>query len=85
MKEVLRTCHVCRTKQNKLNMNRIVKQNDDFVVDNNKLLSGRAIYICKNNECLNIMLKKRTLNRMYRTNINEECYIKLIEELSNCK
>lgn len=84
MKEVLRTCCVCRTKQDKLNMNRVVKTEEGFVVDNKKNQNGRAIYICKKQECIDLILKKRVLNRIYRTNINDESYIKLIEELGNC-
>ena len=86
MKEVLRTCCVCRTKQDKYNMIRIVNCQDNFIVDNKKQFTGKATYVCKTETCQNMLLKKKALNRVFKCNISEEKYIKLNEELkiANC-
>ena len=81
MKTVLRMCCVCRTKQNKNEMSRLVNIDDDIVVDNKKECNGKATYVCKNNQCLENLVKKRVLNKVFRKNLKNEVYEKIKEEL----
>ena len=81
MKIVLRMCCVCRKKQNKNDMVRLVNTNEDIVVDNKKNFNGKATYVCKTSECLDVLVKKRILNKVFRKNIKNEIYDKLKEEL----
>lgn len=81
MKIVLRMCCVCRKKQNKNDMVRLVNTNEDIVVDNKKKFNGKATYVCKTSECIDILVKKKILNKVFRKNIKNEIYDKLKEEL----
>lgn len=85
MKEVLRTCCVCRKKQNKFHMNRISNQGENVFLDNKKEHGGKATYICKNNDCLNTLVSKKVLNRVFKHNFNIDVYKKLSEELIDTK
>lgn len=79
---VTRMCHVCRQKMNQNDLIRITKTENGFVVDNNKKVSGRAFYVCKNNDCILNLKTKRVLNRIYKTNFNDSVYDKIIEDIS---
>ena len=86
MKEVLRTCCVCKTKQDKHNMTRIVNNNNNYIIDDKKQSNGKATYVCKNKQCIDTLEKKKSLNRAFKTNVSEEIYKKIVEELkvANC-
>lgn len=81
MKDVVRMCCVCRKKQVKSLMIRIVKQNNSLEIDNNKHLTGKACYVCKDKNCVDIMINKKVLNRTFKQNYSCEIYDKLREEL----
>jgi len=85
MSEVLRTCCVCRTKQDKHNMIRVSYYNNILHIDNEKNNKGKGCYICNNEECVKNLVAKKVLNRVYRCNIEQKQYTKLCEELKNCK
>ena len=85
MKDVQRICCVCRTKKSKKELTRIVKNNETFTIDNNKKLSGKATYVCNNQECKTQLIKKKYLNRTFKTNVNDEIYANLLQEFTNCK
>lgn len=82
MKEVLRMCCVCREKQNKYDMTRIVYKDGVLMIDNNKQSGGKATYVCKKDECKENLIKKKTLNRIYKCSITQESYNKISEELN---
>jgi len=59
-----RTCIICRTKNDKGDLIRLVSDKDGNVIyDKNQKINTRAIYFCKNKECLkkceNILLKNK--------------------------
>lgn len=64
----IRTCIGCRKKDNKHNLIRIVKKNKELVIDVNQKAQSRGAYICKKEECLNRVLRNKSL----KLNINEE-------------
>ncbi len=63
-----RTCIGCRKKDNKHNLVRIVVKNNNATIDLNQKVQSRGTYICKNEECLNKVLKNTSL----KLNIDEE-------------
>lgn len=80
--EKLRMCIVCRTMQDKRNLTRIVKDKEgNIFVDETGKKNGRGAYVCKNEECLNKLLKQKSLNKAFKTNVNDEIYQKLKEEI----
>ena len=81
MKHVQRICQVCRNKFAKNDLNRIVFCDGKLEIDNHKKKCGRALYICNNDSCLNLISKKKIFNRIYKVNFEIEEYNKLLEEI----
>ncbi len=80
--EKLRMCIACRTMQDKRNLTRIVKDKEgNIFIDETGKKNGRGAYVCKNEECLNKLLKQKSLNKAFKTNVNDEIYQKLKEEI----
>lgn len=80
-KDVQRMCFVCRTKKTKSELIRIVNQNGELKIDNAKILQGKGAYICNDAKCIEDMMKKHSLNRLYKCNIDEKIYQKLNEDI----
>lgn len=73
-----RTCMGCNEKKNKSELIRIVKNKDnDIIVDETGKAEGRGAYICKNEKCLNNVIKSKRLEKVLECKINEEIYNKL--------
>lgn len=84
MKEIERTCIVCRKKDKQENLDRIVlNKNGELLADSSKKLDGRGAYVCKTNECRDKLLKTRALNRAFKQNFSEEKYQQIINILKN--
>lgn len=83
-KTPLRMCISCRQMKDKNDMRRVIKLKDDSFTLNPKA-SGRGAYVCNNDECMNLCLKKRMLNRAFKMNISDEVYSKLLEEYNGSK
>lgn len=69
-----RTCIACKLKFQQNKMLRIAKSNNGVEIDFNKKLQGRGAYICKNNECIANVVKKKLLNRAFKTNLENTIY-----------
>lgn len=69
-----RRCIVCRQNKLQSEMVRVAKLNDEYVLDIANKLGGRGAYICKNKQCLQQAIKKRALNRAFKTNVDEQIY-----------
>ena len=68
-------CSVCREKRDKSELIRIVRTvNGEFAIDLNGKTQGRGAYICKSRECIEKCIKKRALNKSFKTNIPNELY-----------
>ena len=80
-----RICQICRNKYYKFELNRFVFNNNNIYLDNNKRLSGKGCYVCKNKSCINSILTRKVFNRAFKTSINEENYAKLLKEINSCK
>ena len=77
-REPLRRCFSCSTQRNKKELLKIVRNldgNPEIDLDYNKC--GRGAYICKNEECLNKMIKQKKLSKSFKQEINTEIYEKL--------
>ncbi|WP_055667816.1 RNase P modulator RnpM [Desnuesiella massiliensis] len=80
----MRMCNGCMEMKPKKELIRIVKSPEGIVsVDLVGKKPGRGAYICKNKECLEKAYKSKRLNKNLETNINEEIYIQLREEIIN--
>lgn len=74
-KECLRMCAICRNMKPKSELLRVVKNKENNVfVDCTGKLNGRGAYICKHEECVKLLMKNKTLNKIFRTNVGDEIY-----------
>ncbi|MBR5227365.1 MAG: YlxR family protein [Clostridia bacterium] len=80
MKEI-RTCIACRQKKNKRELLRIVADNDKAIVDNTYKYNSRAMYICKDIDCINKIKKIKDVGKILKINVTKEEFNKLIFEL----
>lgn len=82
-KVTLRMCMACREKKQKKQLVRVVKQKDGVIfIDKTGKADGRGAYVCNNLECLNLLKKKRGLERSFRCKIDSLIYDDLENELS---
>ena len=80
MEDRQRMCIVCREMHDKKTLLRVVKSKEgELSIDLTGKKNGRGAYICKSDECLKKLLKQKTLNKAFKTNIDESFY-KAIEE-----
>ncbi len=52
-----RKCVICRKKSEKSVLLRMVRVNNDFIIDAKQRLNARGYYICDDNMCLGLMDK----------------------------
>lgn len=79
-----RKCVCCNEIKNKNELIRIAMlSSSKCVIDQNKAHKGRGAYICNNEKCFEILIKKNALSRAFRTKIAQIAYENLREELSN--
>lgn len=79
--EKLRMCVVCRNMQDKHDLIRIVKDKEGKIfVDTTGKKNGRGAYVCKNPDCIEKLIKQKTLNKTFKTNIDDNIYEALKEE-----
>ena len=70
-----RTCMACNEQKEKKELLRIVKSKDGVIeVDLTGKKNGRGAYICKNEECLNKIIKTKKLERIFEKEINSSIY-----------
>lgn len=79
-----RMCTGCMEMKPKKELIRVVKSKDETVsIDLTGKKPGRGAYICKDIECFEKAFKAKRLQRNLETNISDEIYEKLKEEISN--
>jgi len=78
-----RTCIACRNKNNQNNMIRVSKFNDVISLEKKHSAFGRGAYICNNKNCIDLVIKKKLLNRAFRSNLDLEIYNQLGEYEQN--
>ena len=77
MQKPQRMCASCKKRFEKDDLIRISKFEDRAVVDQNKEQKSRAIYVCKNIKCIDILKKSKTIERVLKVNSNDEFFEKL--------
>lgn len=78
----LRMCMACRENKQKEKLIRVVKQKDGSIfIDKTGKADGRGAYVCNNLECLNLLKKKRGLERSFRCKVDGLIYDDLKKEM----
>ena len=78
-----RRCVACRQSKQQNEMLRIARVNDKYSIDEKNALGGRGAYICKDKKCMDLTIKKRLLNRAFKTNLDVSIYEALGEYEQN--
>ena len=74
-KKPARTCMACNEQKEKQELLRIVKSKERIIeIDLTGKKSGRGAYICKNEECLDKVIKSKRLERVFEKEISQELY-----------
>lgn len=70
-----RTCIACNQQKEKNALLRIVKSKDGIIeVDETGKKNGRGAYICKDENCLNKIIKTKRLERTFECEISNDLY-----------
>lgn len=78
----MRQCVGCREMKAKNQLIRVVKSPEgEISLDFKGKKNGRGAYICPCRACLNRAQKSRALERAFKTQIPQEIYDRLIEEM----
>ena len=77
-----RQCMGCRERKPKNDMIRIVRGTDGVVrLDFGGKMNGRGAYICPKMDCLKRAIKAKSLERSLETEIPDEIYARLEQEM----
>ena len=78
----LRQCVGCREMKPKTALVRVIKTpEDEIFLDKTGRKNGRGAYICLNQTCLEKAKKSKALERSLKTDIPEEIYQTIAEEM----
>lgn len=80
-KTIFRICALTRELKDRSTMFRIVKINEDVVIDLNQNLQGRGCYLTKSKEVISLAKKKYILSKSLRCKVDLSLYDKLLELL----
>lgn len=78
-----RRCIACKASKQKQDLIRVAKLNNTLSIDYSSFGDGRGAYICKDKNCIELTIKKKLLNRAFKSNLDSEIYIKLGEYEQN--
>ncbi|MCU0511725.1 MAG: YlxR family protein [Anaerolineae bacterium] len=68
---VVRMCCICREKDNKRQLTRLVRTAGGVVVDPTGKLNGRGAYVCDKPECWQRAARSDTLSKALRTTLTD--------------
>ena len=75
---VTRTCMGCNQKKDKSELLRIVKNKENIIsIDKTGKKEGRGAYICKDEQCLNKLIKSKRLEKVFDMKISSQIYEKI--------
>lgn len=75
-----RMCIACRKMKAKDELIKIVKTEAGAEIDENQNKFGRGAYVCKNEECIKVMIKRRSLAKHFKMQVDNKIYEELETE-----
>lgn len=76
-------CVICKKRNPKSDMIRIVKVDNEYLVDKKQNIQTRGYYLCKDHACKEAFFKSYTLNRIYKCNVSPEVYNNIKKEFDS--
>ena len=77
----IRTCIACRAKKEKHELLRIVAKENVAVLDEGYKANTRGIYICKDNACINKLLKAKDISKGIKIDVTHDSMKELLRNL----
>ena len=78
----MRRCVVCRQVRHKSKLLRVVKNSSgEISLDETKKIEGRGAYVCKSPECSAMLLKRRNLDKIFKTKLPNGLYDLIKEKI----
>lgn len=78
----MRSCTACREKKPKKELVRIVRTPEgEILLDTTGKKSGRGAYLCNSTACLLKAKKSKALSRALETEIPDEVFVRIEEEM----
>lgn len=77
----MRQCVGCNEMKNKREMIRVIKTDEEVILDTTGKKNGRGAYLCPSSECLKKAKKTKGLERSLKMEIPEEIYNGLQKEM----
>ena len=78
----MRQCVGCGEMKAKKELIRVIKTEEEVLLDTTGRKNGRGAYICANPECLKKVRKSKGLERSLKASIPDEVYENLEKEMS---
>ena len=72
-----RMCVSCRERKEKSQLIKVVRTENGFVVTSDSKIFGRGAYVCKNEKCISLAVKKRAFDRSFKQKLPDEVYAEL--------
>lgn len=76
----MRRCIVCRNVKHKSELLRVVKSEDKFSLDLTGKQDGRGAYVCKSSDCVAALMKRRNLDKVFKTKLPDKLYDMIKEQ-----
>ena len=76
----MRQCVGCGEMKAKKELIRVIKTEEEVLLDTTGRKNGRGAYICPDKECLNKAIKNKGLERSFKMPIDKEIYSLLEKE-----
>lgn len=81
----MRMCIACREMYPQHELIRLVRDNasGEIRIDSEKKLFGRGAYICRNEKCVRLAVKKRGLDRHFKCTVPKDVYALMEEKVTD--
>ncbi len=80
MKNIIkRQCRACRTVKDREELIKITLSGGELFINPNSKITGRSVYVCKNKNCIQALIKTKGIKRGLK--FNDDKKIKEIEQL----
>lgn len=76
-----RMCIACRARKNKEELLRIVALNKKAVLDENKKINARGVYICNSKDCICKILKTKDISKCVKIDVDSDSLKELLKNL----
>ena len=77
-----RRCIGCMTSKPKQELIRIVADEDGLHIDPSGKMPGRGAYLCRNEECAKLALKKNAFGRNLKTEVSRQEAESIVEQIA---